>query len=186
MTSSPKSDELFQQAMKAWETAAKAGVKMQEEIHNWVRQMFCESSTLNDWYQKGQKMMNEAIARSPGKCWRGDRADEPAGGKQPELDEEGFGNPRCRGDRRWTQKFSDWWQAALDTMRINNQAVLKANSRILNTWAGIRPQSQWQCGRNSCPTWRKKPRNMPRRWPRPRWNGSKTWPSRLPDAGRRP
>ena len=31
MTSSVKSDDLFRQAMKAWETAAEAGVKMQEE-----------------------------------------------------------------------------------------------------------------------------------------------------------
>ena len=50
--------------MTAWETAAEAGVKMQEECANWVRQMFCESSTLTDWYQKGQKVMSEAIAKS--------------------------------------------------------------------------------------------------------------------------
>src|SRR5208337_2860118 len=64
MTSSPKSDDLFRQAMKAWETAAEAGVKMQEECAKWVRQMFCESSTLTDWYEKGQKVMSEAIAKS--------------------------------------------------------------------------------------------------------------------------
>ncbi len=34
-------------------------------------------------------------------------------------------------------KFTAWWQAALDTMRINNQAVLKANSRILSTWSDM-------------------------------------------------
>ncbi len=33
------------------------------------------------------------------------------------------------------KKLSDWWQSALETMRINNQAVLKANSRILSTWS---------------------------------------------------
>ena len=33
------------------------------------------------------------------------------------------------------KKLTDWWQAALETMRINNQAVLKANSRILSTWS---------------------------------------------------
>ena len=64
MTSSPKSDDLFRQAMRAWETAAEAGVKMQEECAKWVRQMYCESSTLTDWYEQGQKVMSEAIAKS--------------------------------------------------------------------------------------------------------------------------
>src|SRR5208337_69168 len=64
MTSSSKSDDLFRQAMRAWETAAEAGVKMQEECAKWVRQMYCESSILSDWYEKGQKVMNEAIAKS--------------------------------------------------------------------------------------------------------------------------
>ena len=45
----------FRQAMRAWETAAEAGVKMQEECAKWVRQMFCESSTLNDWYKKARR-----------------------------------------------------------------------------------------------------------------------------------
>ena len=34
MLNSTKSDDLFHQAMKAWETAAEAGVKMQEESAN--------------------------------------------------------------------------------------------------------------------------------------------------------
>ncbi len=135
MTSSPKSDELFQQAMKAWETAAEAGVKMQEECANWVRQMFCESSTLNDWYQKGQKMMNEAIARSQENVGEAiglmnQQAESSLNLMKKALE---IRDVEAPGDG--PQKFSDWWQAALDTMRINNQAVLKANSRILNTWA---------------------------------------------------
>src|SRR5208283_2886313 len=64
MTNFPKSDDLFRQATKAWETAAEAGVKMQEECAKWVQHMFCESSTLSDWYEKGQKVMSEAIAKS--------------------------------------------------------------------------------------------------------------------------
>src|SRR5208337_5084497 len=64
MTGSSRSDELFCQAIKAWETAAEAGVKMHEECSKWVRQMFCESSTLTDWFEKGQKVVSEAITKS--------------------------------------------------------------------------------------------------------------------------
>jgi hypothetical protein len=135
MSSSPKSDELFGQAMKAWATAAEAGVKMQEECASWVRQMFCESSTLTDWYENGQKLMSEAIAKSQ------ENVNESIGlmNQQAEASlkllhkalEVRDGEMPANGPK----KLADWWQAALETMRINNQAVLKANSRILSTWS---------------------------------------------------
>ncbi len=135
MASSSKSDDLFRQAMKAWETAAEAGVKMQEECASWVRQMFCQSSTLTDWFEKGQKAVSEAMAKSQ------ENVDEAISlmNQQAEASlklvhkalEVRDGETPSDGPK----KLTDWWQAALETMRINNQAVLKANSRILGTWS---------------------------------------------------
>ncbi len=135
MISSPKSDDLFCQAMKAWETAAEAGVKMQEECASWVRQMFCESSTLTDWYEKGQKVMSEALARSQENVdeaisLMNQQAEASLKLVQKALEVRDSESP---GDG--PKKLTDWWLAALETMRINNQAVLKANSRILSTWS---------------------------------------------------
>jgi hypothetical protein len=135
MASSPKSDDLFRQAMKAWATAAEAGVKMQEECASWVRQMFCESSTLNDWYENGQKLMAEAIAQSQ------ENVNEAIGlmNQQAEASLKLIQKAlEVRDDETVAdspKKLTDWWQSALETMRINNQAVLKANSRILSTWS---------------------------------------------------
>jgi len=137
MTNSPKSDDLFRQATKAWETAAEAGVKMQEECAKWVRQMFCESSTLTDWFEKGQKAMNEAIAKSQ------ENVSEAIGlmNQQAEaslkLVQKALEVRDGESPNDAPKKLTDWWQAALETMRINNQAVLKANSRILSTWSDM-------------------------------------------------
>src|SRR5208337_3786702 len=135
MTSSPKSDDLFRQAMRAWETAAEAGVKMQEECAKWVRQMFCESSTLSDWYEKGQKVMSEALVKSQENVdeaisLMNQQAEASLKLVQKALEIRDGESP---GDA--PKKLTDWWQAALETMRINNQAVLRANSRILSTWS---------------------------------------------------
>ena len=135
MTNSPKSDDLFRQAMRAWETAAEAGVKMQEECAKWVRQMFCESSTLTDWFEKGQRAMSEAIAKSQ------ENVDEAVSlmNQQAEaslkLIQKALEVRAGESPSDAPKKLTDWWQAALETMRINNQAVLKANSRILSTWS---------------------------------------------------
>jgi hypothetical protein len=135
MASSAKSDDLFRQAMKAWATAAEAGVKMQEECASWVRQMFCESSALSDWCDNGQKLMAEAIAQSQ------ENVNEAIGlmNQQAEASLKLVQRAlEVRDDETVAdgpKKLTDWWQAALETMRINNQAVLKVNSRILSTWS---------------------------------------------------
>jgi len=34
-------------------------------------------------------------------------------------------------------RFADWWETALDAMRTNSQAILKANSHMLTTWSEL-------------------------------------------------
>jgi len=135
MTGSPKSDDLFRQAMRAWETAAEAGVKMQEECAKWVRQMFCESSTLTDWYEKGQKVMSEAITKSQENVDEAIRLMNQQAEASLKLVQKALEVRDTESPTDGPKKLTDWWQAALETMRINNQAVLKANSRILSTWS---------------------------------------------------
>jgi hypothetical protein len=135
MTSSSKSDDLFRQAMRAWETAAEAGVKMQEECAKWVRQMYCESSTLSDWYEKGQKVMGEAIAKSQENVDEAIRLMNQQAEASLKLVQKALEVRDAESPSDGPKKLTDWWQAALETMRLNNQAVLKANSRILNTWS---------------------------------------------------
>jgi hypothetical protein len=135
MSSSPKSDELFRQATRAWETAAEAGVKMQEECAKWVREMFCESSTLRDWYEKGQKMMSEAIAKSQENVDEAVQLMNQQAEASLKLIQKALETRDVESPADGPKKFADWWQAGLETMRINNQAVLKANSRILSMWS---------------------------------------------------
>jgi hypothetical protein len=135
MADSAKSDDLFREARKAWETAAEAGVKMQEECASWVRQMFCESSTLTDCCESSQKAMSEAISKSQ------ENVNEAIGlmNQQAEaslkLIQQALEVRDGEMPGSGPKKLADWWQAALEAMRINSQAVLTVNSRILSTWS---------------------------------------------------
>jgi len=137
MSNSTNSEELFQQATRAWQTAAEAGVKMQEECAQWVRQIFCESSTLSDWYEKGQKMMSEALVRSQENVDEAIRLMNQQAETSLKLLQKAVELRDTESAADAPSKFMSWWQAALDTMRVNNQAVLKANSRILSTWSDM-------------------------------------------------
>jgi len=135
MTSFPKSDDLFRQAIRAWETAAEAGAKMQEECAKWVRQMYCESSTLSEWYEKGQTMVSEAIAKSQVNVDEAIQLMNQQAEDSLKLLQKALELRDAEAPGEGPKKLTDWWQAALEAMRANNQAVLKANSRILSTWS---------------------------------------------------
>jgi hypothetical protein len=135
MASQANSEELFRQATHAWQSAAQAGVKMQEECAQWVRQIFCESSTLTDWYEKGQKMMQEAIAQSQENVDEAIRLMNQQAEASVKLVQKALEVRDAESPADGPKKLAAWWQAALETMRVNNQAVLKANSRILSTWS---------------------------------------------------
>ena len=137
MACSSKSDELFQQATQAWETAAEAGVKMHEECAKWVRQMFCESSTLSDWYEKGQKAVSETIAKNQENVDEAIKLMNQQAEASLKLIQKAVEVRNSESPADGPAKITEWWQGALDTMRTNNQAVLKANSRILNTWSDM-------------------------------------------------
>jgi len=135
MASTNNSEELFRQATRAWQTAAEAGVKMQEECAQWVRQIFCESSTLTDWYEKGQKVMHEAIAQSQENVDEAIHLMNQQAEASLKLVQKAIEVRDAEPSTDGPKKLAGWWQAALETMRINNQAVLTANSRILSTWS---------------------------------------------------
>ena len=64
----------------------RAGVKMQEECaSSGCGRSSARSSTLTDWYEKGQKVMHQAVALEPAPRRRGDQLDEPAWPKRARL-----------------------------------------------------------------------------------------------------
>ena len=137
MTSSSTSDELFRQAIEAWQTAAEAGVKMQEECAKWVREMFCESSKLSDWREKSEKMISESIVKSQENVDEAIHLMNQQAEASLKLVQKALTAQNGESGGNAPQKLNGWWQAALDTMRVNNQAVLQANSRILSNWSDM-------------------------------------------------
>ena len=98
-------------------------------------QMFCQSSTLSEWYEKGHKAMTEALARSQENVNEAIRLMNQQAEASLKLIQKALEVRDTESPGDGPTKLADWWQAALDTMRTNNQAVLKANSRILSTWS---------------------------------------------------
>ena len=136
--STQNGDDLFRQAICAWESAVESGVKMQEESTKWLREMLCSSNTLTEWYNKGQTMAGETIAKTQENIDEtirmiNQQAESSVTLMQKALDarqsEKNSADARVR--------LAEWWESAMEAMRTGSQSMLKANSRILTTWSDL-------------------------------------------------
>ncbi len=132
-TATRSSDDLFRQAISAWESAVDSGVKMQEQSARWLREICGNSESLSDWYSRGQRMMSETIAKAQENIDEAMRAVNQQAESSVRLVQKAIETRHAENGSDVRQQFAEWWEAAMESMRMNTQAMLKANSRILTT-----------------------------------------------------
>jgi hypothetical protein len=134
-TATQSGDDLFRQAIGAWESAVESGVKMQEESAKWVREMFCNSNSLSEWYSKGQTVAGEAIVKAQENIDEAIRVINQQAESSVRLIQKALDARQSDTASDARVRFTEWWEAAMESMRTNSQAMLKANSHLLTTWS---------------------------------------------------
>jgi hypothetical protein len=136
-TSTQGTDEIFRQGIRAWESAIDAGVKMQEEGGKWLRQMFTEAGSLNDWYEKSQSAASEMVAKAQENVDEAIRLINQNAESSVRLIQKVLDGHHGESESEARARFAEWWEAALEAMLTNTQAGLQANSRILTAWSQL-------------------------------------------------
>jgi hypothetical protein len=137
-TATQNGEDVVRQAIGAWESAVDSGVKMQEEYAAWLRQMCCNSETLSEWYNKGQALAGETIVKAQQNIDEAVRLMNQQAEASMKLIQKALDvrqNDHVTSDARL--RFADWWETALEAMRSNSHAILKANSHMLSTWSDL-------------------------------------------------
>ena len=129
------SDDLFRQAVHAWESAVESGVKMQEEYTKWLRQTCCESGAIKDWYSNTQSAAGETVAKVQENIDEAVRVVNQQTESSIRLVQKAMEARQTETGSAAQAKLTEWWEAALETARSNTQAVLTANKRMLSTWS---------------------------------------------------
>ncbi len=131
------SDEFFRQGIRAWESAVEAGAKMHEECSKWMRQMFSEAGSLNEWYTKGQTAASEMVVKSQ------ENVDEAIGllnrnaESAVKLIQKVLDARQSDSSSEAQAKFVELWESALEVVLMNTQAMLQANNRVLTAWSDV-------------------------------------------------
>jgi ElaB/YqjD/DUF883 family membrane-anchored ribosome-binding protein len=130
-------DEFFRQGVRAWETAVEASAKLQEEGSKWLRQVFSDAGSVNDWCNKGQSVAGEIVAKAQENVDEAIRLVNQNAESTVRLMQKALDARQIETSAEARAKIADWCEAAMETALMNTQAVLQANSRILTAWTDV-------------------------------------------------
>ena len=137
-TTTQSSADLVQQAIAGWESAVESGVRMQEQSAQWLRQTLGKSTSLTEWYEKGQTVRGETLARARENVDEALRAINQQAESSARLMQKALDVGRSDATSSDAlARCAQWWETAKETMQTNSQALLKANSRILSRWSEL-------------------------------------------------
>jgi hypothetical protein len=136
-TTTQNGDDLFRQAICAWESALDAGVKMREESAKWLQEVYCNSDPLSKWYEKGQAMASETVTKAQENIDEAVRVINQQAEASVRLFHKAADARQSDINYDASARLAEWWELAMESIRLNSQAVLKANSHILATWCEL-------------------------------------------------
>jgi hypothetical protein len=139
-TATRDGEDLFRQAICAWESAVDSGVKMQEECAHWLRQMCCDTNALSEWYNRGQAVAGKTISKAQENIDEVVRVMNQNVESGVRLIQKALEARQAETASNVRQRIGDWWQTALEAMRTNTQSVFQANSRMLSIWSELARQ----------------------------------------------
>lgn len=127
--------DLFEQAVDTYNSAFKTGVRMQEELAKWWTDMLGEASPMQDWQKRAQAIMADSIPLAKKTTEEGLRAIDENYRNSMELLKKAFDASQWGSMAEAREKLQSLWEASLGTMRMNAQALMRANSSALESWS---------------------------------------------------
>ena len=110
---------------------------MQEESADWLREMLSNTSSLSEWYNKGQVAAGQTIVKFQENIDEAIRVINQQAESSVRLMQKAVDARQSDAGPDAEARLTDWWEAAMEAMRTNSQALLKANSHVLNAWSEL-------------------------------------------------
>jgi hypothetical protein len=128
---------LFGQAVETFEAAIKTGVKMQEECTRWFTETLSELGSPQDWQSKSQTIVTESLQMAQKNIDEAVRMMNQNAKTAMELVQRAFETRQGGSGAEAQAKTQEIWETALGALRTNTEAIVQANSRMLETWTEL-------------------------------------------------
>lgn len=135
---------LFDQAVETFESAVRAGVRLQEDTIKLYMDTLTEAGAPQDWQANTQKALKEVLPKLQKNAEEAVDALNRGTKESLELLQRAFEAAQITTPEEFQHKTRELWESSLGVLRSNAQTLVQANARALETWSSMftkRPQS---------------------------------------------
>lgn len=129
---------MFDQAVQTFGDAMKAGVRFQEEMSKLWSEMLDQSGPMQEWQKQSRAMMSEAIPAAQKNVEQWMKLAQQNYQRSLELFRKTFETEPTNGGKMsadaMQNRTQDIWEASMEMVRGNAQAVAQANAKMMETW----------------------------------------------------
>ena len=137
----PQGSELFEQAMKNYEQALQAGLKLQQESAKWWMDLVSQAGCAQDWQTKANDLASESVSVIQKRMEDNLKLVEQS--SRTSLDLLGKAMDAMKADTLSSgqAKVQEVWEASLNTVRSNATAINQANTKWIESWMQMMPKA---------------------------------------------
>jgi hypothetical protein len=130
----PPGSEVFDQALKNYEQTLRTGLKLQEEAGQWWTNLLNQAASARDWQKRVTAATNDVISPAQKRMEEYLGLIEQSNRANVDLLKKALEAAQTAAPSECQSKWVDFWQASLNSLQANAQAVTQINSKMMESW----------------------------------------------------
>lgn len=138
----PEGQELFEQAMKNYEEAMEAGLKLQQDAARWWMDTISKAGSAQEWQARTSELMNKSISTVQERLDQNLKVLEQTGRTSIDLLKKAVAAGKADTVAGAQSKMQDLLEASLDAMRSSAGSIHQANAKWLESFSQFMPKAK--------------------------------------------
>lgn len=134
--------ELFEQAMKNYEQALQAGVKLQQDSAKWWTEIMAQAGSPQEWQAKMNEQMLDSIPVFQKRMEETVKVIEQSSRTSLDLVKQAFEVSKAESVATAQAKMQGLWEDSLQALRTNAAAYSQQNTKWVETWVQFAPKAK--------------------------------------------
>jgi L-rhamnose mutarotase len=134
--------ELFEQAMKNYEQALQAGLKLQQESGKWWMDMMAQTGSPQEWQTKASEAASESLSMAQARMEENLKLVKQSTRASLDLLNQAMEATKADTVSSGQAKMQELWESSLEAVRANAMAINQANSKWMDACMQMMPKAK--------------------------------------------
>jgi hypothetical protein len=134
--------ELFEQAIKNYEQALQAGLKLQQESAQWWMDLMKQGGSPQDWQAKVNAVAAESLSVAQKRMEENLKLVEHSSRTSMDLLKKAMDAMKTDTVLAGQTKLQELWESSLEAVRGNAAAIGEANAKWVESWMHMMPKAK--------------------------------------------